>query len=395
MKIDVMTKDKNIKTVVPALRFPEFRDGEGWKRTPILEICEIIGGGTPSSSNDVYWNGDIPWISSSDINENNISEITPTRHITKDAIKHSATKLCKAPSIHIVSRVGVGKVAFSRVDICTSQDFTNLVNKYAEYQARKTSGTRTGHTTKTLHKTRRVFITGGAEGIGKAIVRAFRGAGHRVAFCDKNETLGKETALQTGTQFHLVDVSDKTALEDCLRKIIEEWGDIDIIINNAGVSQFSPITETSVEDFDKILSINLRPAFITSRQLALHRQSLDAQNPYGRIINICSTRYLMSEPGSEGYAASKGGIYSLTHALALSLSEWHITVNSIAPGWIQNNNYDQLRPEDHAQHPSGRVGKPEDIARMCLFLCQEENDFINGENITIDGGMTKKMIYLD
>ena len=110
-----------------------------------------------------------------------------------------------------------------------------LENKYAEYQARKTSGTRTGHTTKTLHKTRRVFITGGAEGIGKAIVRAFRGAGHRVAFCDKNETLGKETALQTGTQFHFVDVSDKTALEDCLQKIIEEWGDIDIIINNAGM----------------------------------------------------------------------------------------------------------------------------------------------------------------
>ena len=159
-----------------------------------------------------------------------------------------------------------------------------LENKYAEYQARKTSCTRTGHTTKTLHKTRRVFITGGAEGIGKAIVRAFRGAGHRVAFCDKNETLGKETALQTGTQFHLVDVSDKTALEDCLRKIIEEWGDIDIIINNAGVSRFSLITETSVEDFDKILSINLRPAFITSRQLALHRQSLDTPNPYGRII---------------------------------------------------------------------------------------------------------------
>lgn len=133
MKIDVMTKDKDTKTVVPALRFPEFRDGEGWKRTPILEICEIIGGGTPTSSNDVYWNGDIPWISSSDINENNISEITPTRHITKDAIKNSATKLCKAPSIHIVSRVGVGKVAFSRVDICTSQDFTNLCNINCNY----------------------------------------------------------------------------------------------------------------------------------------------------------------------------------------------------------------------------------------------------------------------
>ncbi len=101
----------------------------------------------------------------------------------------------------------------------------------------------------------------------------------------------------------------------------------------------------------------------------------------------------MSEPGSEGYAASKGGIYSLTHALALSLAEWHITVNSISPGWIQTHDYEQLRVEDHSQHPSGRVGRPEDIARMCLFLCQDENDFINGENITIDGGMTKKMIY--
>ena len=271
-----------------------------------------------------------------------------------------------------------------------------LENKYAEYQARKTSGTRTGHTTKTLHKTRRVFITGGAEGDRESDCKGFQRSRTSCGLLRQERDLRKKRLpYKPGTQFHLVDVSDKTALEDCLRKIIEEWGDIDIIINNAGVSQFSPITETSVEDFDKILSINLRPAFITSRQLALHRQSLDIPNPYGRIINICSTRYLMSEPGSEGYAASKGGIYSLTHALALSLSEWHITVNSIAPGWIQNNNYDQLRPEDHAQHPSGRVGKPEDIARMCLFLCQEENDFINGENITIDGGMTKKMIYLD
>ena len=103
----------------------------------------------------------------------------------------------------------------------------------------------------------------------------------------------------------------------------------------------------------------------------------------------------LSEPRSEGYAASKGGIYSLTHALALSLSEWNITVNSIAPGWIQTHDYAQLQPEDHSQHPSRRVGKPEDIARMCLFLCEENNDFINGENITIDGGMTKKMIYIE
>ena len=242
---------------------------------------------------------------------------------------------------------------------------------------------------------KRVFITGGAEGIGKAIVEAFCLSGDQVAFCDINETAGQETAKATGSIFHKVDVSDKVALESCIQRILSEWNDIDIIVNNVGISQFSSITETSVEDFDKILSINLRPVFITSRLLAIHRKEQSSPNPYGRIINICSTRYLMSEPGSEGYAASKGGIYSLTHALALSLSEWNITVNSIAPGWIQTHDYDQLQPEDHSQHPSRRVGKPEDIARMCLFLCEENNDFINGENITIDGGMTKKMIYLE
>ena len=245
-----------------------------------------------------------------------------------------------------------------------------LEKKYEEYKSRKEGRTNhpyNGRKTTVIHKTRRVFVTGGAEGIGKAIVRAFRSAGHRVAFCDRNEAAGKET----------------------------EWGDIDIIINNAGISCFSPITETGVEDFDRILSVNLRPVFITSRRLAIHRQSQEAPNPFGRIVNICSTRYLMSEPGSEGYAASKGGIYSLTHALALSLAQWHITVNSISPGWIETRDYEQLRPEDHAQHPSGRVGKPEDIARLCLFICQEENDFMNGENVTIDGGMTKKMIYIE
>lgn len=244
-------------------------------------------------------------------------------------------------------------------------------------------------------KKKRVFVTGGAEGIGKAIVQAFCNAGYRVAFCDKNETAGQQLGKETGTVFYQVDVSDQESLERCMQRIFLVWGDIDIIVNNAGVSKFSPITETSIDDFDNILSVNLRPAFITSRLLAIHRKSQPSRNPFGRIINICSTRYLMSEPGSEGYAASKGGIYSLTHALAVSLSEWHITVNSIAPGWIQNHDYEQLRTEDHTQHPSGRVGKPEDIARMCLFLSQEENDFINGENITIDGGMTKKMIYVE
>lgn len=108
---------------------------------------------------------------------------------------------------------------------------------------------------------------------------------------------------------------------------------------------------------------------------------------------MASTRYLMSEPDSEAYAASKGGIVSLTHALAISLSKYNITVNCISPGWIDTGHYGELRPIDHEQHPSNRVGTPEDIARMCIYLCQPENNFINGQNIIIDGGMTKKMIY--
>lgn len=247
----------------------------------------------------------------------------------------------------------------------------------------------------TQEKQRRVFVSGGAGGIGKAIVEAFRRDGCRVAFCDHDESAGKQTAQETGATFFAVDVCNAEALESCMQQLFQQWGDVDCIINNVGISRFSPITETTVEEFDRVLSTNLRPVFVTSRLLALHRRGQSSPNPYGRIVNISSTRQQMSEPGSEAYAASKGGIYSLTHALALSLADWHITVNSIAPGWIQTHDYDQLRPEDHAQHPSRRVGKPEDIARMCLFLCREENDFINGENITIDGGMTKKMIYVE
>ena len=280
-----------------------------------------------------------------------------------------------------------------------------LERKYEEYQAQKAAGKKSsGRSTVAGAKPgylqvrfprRRVFVTGGAAGIGRAIVEAFRQAGCQVAFCDIDEKLGQHTAETTGAQFYPVDVRREEALEACMDRILKAWGDIDVIVNNVGVSRFKPLTEITVEEFDDVLATNLRPVFITSRRLALHRQSLPVANDYGRIINLCSTRYLMSEPGTEAYSASKGGIYSLTHALALSLADLHITVNCISPGWIENYAYDSLREEDHRQHPSQRVGKPEDIARMCVFLCQEENDFINGENITIDGGMTKKMIYIE
>jgi NAD(P)-dependent dehydrogenase (short-subunit alcohol dehydrogenase family) len=242
-------------------------------------------------------------------------------------------------------------------------------------------------------KTRRVFVTGGGHGIGRAIVEAFAHEGDRVAFCDMDNARGEEVASATGARFFALDVCDKEALERAVMTLLDEWGDLDVIVNNVGIGGFEPITETTVEHFEMILNTNLRSAFITSRLLAMHRAKMGATNHYGRIVNLCSTRYLQSEPNSEAYAASKGGIWSLTHALAMSLAPYHITVNCIAPGWISVNEDEVLRPEDHTFHPSGRVGAAEDIAHTCLFLCDTKSEFINGQCITVDGGVTKKMIY--
>jgi len=223
---------------------------------------------------------------------------------------------------------------------------------------------------------RRVFVTGGAHGIGRAIVEAFCREGDRVAFCDVDTVRGEETAEACGAQFFEVDVTDKTALETCVQGLLDKWGDLDVLVNNVGISDFQPITETSVEHFERVLNTNLRSTFLTSRLLAVHRAKNGAENPYGRIVNLCSTRYLQSEPGTEAYAASKGGIWSMTHALAVSLAPYRVTVNCIAPGWISVNKGEILRPEDHEFHLSRRVGRADDIARACLFLCDERNDFI-------------------
>ena len=233
---------------------------------------------------------------------------------------------------------------------------------------------------------RRVFLTGGAHGIGRSIVEAFLGASNQVAYCDLND------GNIAGARYFNVDVTDKEALQQCLETLAAYWGDIDVIINNVGIDGFKSITEVSIEEFEQVINTNLRSAFITSRFMARLRQN-NGNKEYGRIVNICSSRYLMSEAGTEAYSASKVGIYSLTHALAMSLAPMHITVNAVAPGWIHVDENEELRPVDHEFHPSGRVGKPEDIARMVLFLCEPQNDFINGQTITIDGGVTKKMIY--
>ncbi len=239
---------------------------------------------------------------------------------------------------------------------------------------------------------RRVFVTGGAHGIGRSMVEAFCKEGDRVAFCDVDKVLGTKVAEDAGALFCCVDVTDKDALEGCMDNLFEMWGDIDVVVNNVGIGIFKPIAEVSVEEFDKVISTNLRSAFITARKLAVHRED-NGNREYGRVVNLCSSRYLMSEAGTEGYSASKGGIYALTHALAISMAKYGVTVNAIAPGWIHVNEDEVLREVDHDFHPSGRVGRPEDIARMAVFLCEEGNEFVNGQTVTIDGGVTRKMIY--
>ncbi|MCM2590429.1 SDR family NAD(P)-dependent oxidoreductase [Rossellomorea marisflavi] len=237
-----------------------------------------------------------------------------------------------------------------------------------------------------------ICITGGTNGIGRGLVKAFAEKGWIVEFMDIDESgLGFAEELNGQghkTRFHKVDVGDHAAVAGAFSKIGADHGKVDVMINNAGVSKFKSFWELEPEEWDRILSVNLGSVFHCSREAAKLMKEGG-----GSIINLSSTRAFMSERDTEAYSATKGGIYSLSHSLAITLSEYGIRVNSISPGWIATEDYESLRDIDHAQHPAGRVGKPEDIARACLFLSDPENDFITGENLIIDGGMSRKMIY--
>jgi len=188
------------------------------------------------------------------------------------------------------------------------------------------------------------------------------------------------------------DVRQEADIVRLMDTAFQTYDHIDILINNAGKGLFKSPYDLTLEEWDDLLNTNLRSVFLCSREAAKYmRKNKDG----GSIVNIASTRAIMSEPNSKAYAASKGGIVALTHALAASLSKDKITVNCISPGWIETGDYSQLRPIDHEQHLSRRVGKPEDIARACLYLTDKENDFVTGINLIVDGGMTRKMIYVE
>ncbi|MCM3603511.1 SDR family oxidoreductase [Robertmurraya korlensis] len=241
-----------------------------------------------------------------------------------------------------------------------------------------------------MYSDKTVIITGGARGIGAGIAHAFYEAGAKVVIADYHAENGKQAEKKYDCErvsFFETDVSNEQSVIALVTYVMEKFGRVDILINNAGISSFSNFYEMTVEEWDRVLNTNLKGVFLCSREVA------KVMEEGGAIVNISSTRAFMSEPNSEAYAASKGGIIALTHALAATLSEKKVRVNCISPGWIETNNYEELRESDHLQHFSKRVGKSSDIARGCLYLCDPNNDFINGTNITIDGGMTKKMIY--
>lgn len=216
-------------------------------------------------------------------------------------------------------------------------------------------------------------VTGGANGIGKEIAKQFTALGARVAIIDINDN-----------PYFVGDIADKTVLERFAAKVIEDFGKVDFLINNAPPSMHG-IKDCTYRQFEKALAVGVTAPFYLAKLFNNHFAE------GASIINISSSRDRQSQPNTESYTAAKGGISALTHALALSLSG-RVRVNSVSPGWIDTAER-EYKGEDALQHPSGRVGKPSDIAETVMFLCSDKAGFITGENICIDGGMTKQMIY--
>ena len=218
-----------------------------------------------------------------------------------------------------------------------------------------------------------VVVTGGAHGIGKCIAEQFEKEGAHVCMIDIREN-----------DYFVGDLADKETLETFVKKVISDYGHIDYLINNALPLNMG-IHEATYEQFEYALKVGITAPFYLSKLF------LPYFAKHASIINISSSRDRMSQPETESYTAAKGGISALTHAMAMSLANT-VRVNSISPGWIDTNDT-VYEGSDALRQPVGRVGNTLDIANMVLFLCSDKAGFITGENICIDGGMTKQMIY--
>ncbi len=232
---------------------------------------------------------------------------------------------------------------------------------------------------KPLQTQKAVLVTGGARGIGRGSALLLAERGYRVAVAD----LDGEAELP----FFRCDVTREPSVRRCVGAVVRRFGRLDALVNNAGIADPAggPIERLALEDWNRKMAVNLTGVFLMTKHCVPH-----LRRSAGAIVNIASTRALQSEPDTEAYAATKGGVVALTHALAMSLGP-RVRVNCISPGWIAKG---RLSKRDHAQHPAGRAGRPEDIGEMVAFLISEAAGFITGQNFVVDGGMTRKMIYV-
>ena len=245
-----------------------------------------------------------------------------------------------------------------------------------------------------------IIVTGGAQGIGKAIAKRFLAENYNVVIADSDEEAGRETQKEYASLGVIKFIPTEVSSEESVKTLIENtstlFGRLDVLVNNAAINVVTPIEQLTLTEWNRVIGVNLTGTFLCAKYAALLLAAYQ-----GSIINIASTRAFMSEPHTEAYSATKGGIIALTHALAASLGP-QIRVNAISPGWIEVGDWQKsasrskpsLTSADHSQHPCGRVGEPEDIARMVAFIASPQNSFITGANFTIDGGMTHKMIYV-
>jgi len=224
------------------------------------------------------------------------------------------------------------------------------------------------------------LVTGGAQGIGAGIASHLAARGWRVAVADIR---GRSTHF-----FLRCDVAREPDVKRAIGRIIKRFGRLDALVNNAGLAgpHDGPVEKLELRKWNRRLGVNLTGPFLMAKHCVPH-----LRRARGAIVNIASTRALQSEPDTEAYSASKGGLVALTHALANSLGP-QVRVNCVSPGWIDSKGA-TLRRKDHAQHPAGRVGRPEDIASLVAYLLSEEAGFVTGANFVVDGGMTRKMIY--
>jgi hypothetical protein len=234
------------------------------------------------------------------------------------------------------------------------------------------------------------LVTGGAKGIGRAVARHLLAADWRVGIVDLPEAGLRRAFPPRGRNVLAIegDVRDEETISDAVDALVHRFGRLDAVVSNAGIMIRKPIRHLTLTEWHRVIDTNLTATFLLAR--AAEKPLRKAK---GAIVTIASTRALMSEPNTEPYAATKGGLLALTHALAISLGP-DVRVNCVSPGWIATKDYGALRRKDHTQHPVGRVGKPEDIAEIVAWLLDaKRSGFVTGANFVVDGGMTRKMIY--